>query len=80
MSQQEASSPSLIMRIVQTLFFALLGAILFFVIVFMGGFAIANIYEELAPALGMIVPLAVAPGAAVIGLVAGAIWGWRRSG
>ncbi|MEQ8823982.1 MAG: hypothetical protein RIC14_06395 [Filomicrobium sp.] len=80
MNEQEASPPSLIMRIIQTVIFALLGAVLLFAIVFLGGFAIANIYEELAPALGMIVPLAIAPGAAVIGLVAGAIWGWRRSG
>lgn len=54
------------------------GAIVFFAVAFFGGYALSLLTPDAAPALSMVVPLLVAPAAAIVGAVVGAWAGWRR--
>ena len=54
----------------------LIGAVLFGVVAFVGGFLIAQIVPSSGTALGMLVPMLVVPVAALIGALVGAWRGW----
>ncbi|MEO0791251.1 MAG: hypothetical protein AAFY27_01770 [Pseudomonadota bacterium] len=67
------------MKVTKTIFGAVIGAIITHAVVFFGAYGFSLIYPETAPALSLVVPLAVAPFAALVGALVGGWFGYRTA-
>ena len=65
------------MKLMRTVFGAIIGAIFTYAVVFFGAYGFSLIYPETAPALSLVVPLAVAPLAALVGALVGGWFAYR---